>query len=121
MITTSILAKVKVTTSHVLVMSRNQRSNLYICYCASSNITLATEMAEISHLFWANCELAKYDQLDASYNHHIWEEHVIIGESQVTKKGSPLSKIGSGIVETTEHSAISSCQLQLCTAVSNWN
>jgi len=62
-ITTSIISKVKVTTSHVLVMSRNQRSNLYICYCASSNITLATEMAEISHLFWANCELAKCDQL----------------------------------------------------------
>ena len=58
-----LITKVKVTTSHVLVMSRTQGTNLHICYCASSNITLATEMAEISHLFWANCELAKYDQL----------------------------------------------------------
>ena len=35
-ITTSIITKVKVTTSHVLVMNRTQGSNLYFCYCAPS-------------------------------------------------------------------------------------
>ena len=32
--TTSIITKVKVASSHVLVMSRTQGSNLHICYCA---------------------------------------------------------------------------------------
>ena len=120
-ITTSIITKVKVTTSHVLVMNRTQGSNLYFCYCAPSQYYSCNwNGRNIPSFFeqivsWQN--MISY----ASYNHHIWEEHVIIGESQVTKKGSPLSKIGSGIVGTTQHSAISSCQLQICTAVSNWN